>query len=128
MHLGFVFSGWLSIASTLFLSAIALYLGIGLLRRKRQSPRFAMCYVLYLLLDNVVFLIRPDRNERVSAYNNALAASIPPTASRFSATSMSHLLQLSSIEWGLIALVIVWLLAKNKQTFAAGHESRRELS
>ena len=125
MHLGFILAGPLAVAAALFFSAIAFYLGIGLLRHKRQGPRLAMCYVLFLLLDNLFFLIRPDRNDRVSAYHNARAAWGPTTESQFSATSMLHLLQLSGIEWSLITLVAVWLLAKHKHAFAVGHEPQR---
>lgn len=123
MHLGFVMTGWLAIAASLLFSAIALYLGIGLLRQRRKSPRLAMFYALFLLLDNVIFLIRPDRNARVSAYNSARAVSMPTTVSRFSATALSHLLQLSSIEWGVLTLVAVWFLAVHMKAFAVAQES-----
>ncbi len=118
-------TGWLAIAASLFFSAIALYSGIGLLRHKRQSPRLAMYYALFLLLDNVIFLIRPDRNARVNAYNTVRIASIPASASKFSATAMSHLLQLYSVESVFLTLLAVWFLAIHKQTFAVKHESLR---
>jgi hypothetical protein len=126
MHFGFVFTGWQAVAAALFYSAIALYPGIGLLRHKRQSPRLAIYYGLFQVVDIVAFLFRPDRDARVSEYNSARAASIPATVSQFPATSLLHLLQLSSIEWGILTLVAVWFLSIHKKAFAVMQESLQQ--
>jgi hypothetical protein len=118
MHYGFVFAGWQAIVTNVLYSAISFYLGTSLLRRKRQGPQLAIYYGLFLLLDICVFLFRPDREARVNAYNSARLTYIPGMVSRFTTISLSHFLQLTSIEWAVLTIVAIWLLAIHRNDFA----------
>jgi hypothetical protein len=128
MHYGFVFTGWQAIATNVLYSAISFYLGISLLRGSRRGPQFTIYYGLFQLLDVSVFLFRPDRDVRVNAFNNARATSIPAAVGRFSTLSLSHFLQLTSIEWAVLTVVAIWFLARHRNDFAVARDSLKDES
>ena len=128
MHYGFVFTGWLAIVTNALYSAMSFYLGTSLLRRKRQGPQLAIYYGFFLLLDICVFLFRPDREARVNVYNSARVTYIPGMVSRFTTLSLSHFLQLTSIEWALLTAVAIWVLAIHRYDFVVVQNPLKEES
>jgi len=123
MAFGSVFTGWTAIVVFVLYSAVHLYLGIGLLRHRQQSRGLAMYYCLFQLLNVAVFFLRPDREDRVTAYHDLLVASGTALDTQFSPGSLSSFLRLVSIEGSVFALLALWFLAMHRNSFGAQLES-----
>jgi hypothetical protein len=116
MKFGSLVVGWSALVFRASYAAVQLFLGGGLLRRGEQIRRFAIYYLLFECLNVVVFLLRPGREARITAYHNMLAASRPTFDMYLSAASWSHYMRAASIEWAIFALIAIWFLARQNST------------
>jgi hypothetical protein len=90
MEFGSLLVGWSALAVRASYAAVQLFLGGGLLRGREQSRRIAIYYLLFECLDVVVFLFRPGREARITAYHEMLAASRPTIDMYLPTVSWSH--------------------------------------
>lgn len=112
MEFGSLLVGWSAMVVKASYVAVQLFLGGGLLRGKEQSRRFAIYYLLFECLNVFVFLFRPGREVRITAYHDMLVASRPTFDMYLSTASWSHYMRALSIEWAIFALTTIWFLAR----------------
>jgi hypothetical protein len=116
MAFGSLLVGWSALVVRATYTAVQLFLGDGLLRRTEQNLRFAIYYLLFECLDVIVFLLRPGREARITAYHDMLAASHPTFGMYLSTASWSQYMRAASIEWAIFALITIWFLARHNNT------------
>lgn len=114
---GWTLTAWQSSIVWLIAFIAELYLGIGLLRSRRWSRQFTVYFFIFELLQSAVFLVRPDREERMADYYRAVSAfyesrshvHMRPNMSQVSASLWFWL-----IEWGICALFAIFVLTKHR--------------
>lgn len=116
MELGSLLVGWSALVVIAAYVALQLFLGLGLLRSREQSRRLTIYYLLFECFNAIVFLLRPGREARISAYYDMRVASNPTFDMYLSSTSWSRFLSTASIEWAVFALVAIWFLAGQNNT------------
>jgi hypothetical protein len=112
MAFGSLLVGWGALVVRALYTAVQLFLGVGLLRRTKQSRRFTVYYLLFECLNVIVFLLRPGREARIAAYHDMLSASRPSFDLYLSTASWSLYLRFASIEWAIFALITIWFLVR----------------
>jgi hypothetical protein len=111
MEFGSLLVGWSALVVRASYTAVQLFLGGGLLRRREQIRKLTINYLLFECLNIVVFLLRQGREARIAAYHDMLAAARPTFDMYLSTAFWSHYMRAASIEWALFALIAIWFLA-----------------
>lgn len=111
---GFVLKGWLATAILTIGVVISFYLGLGLLRLKERARKLAIGYLVYGVINVILFVVLPGTETRLAT---SLAFAPPELMKEFDLAVGTGRMSFWTLQSAVILGIQLWFLISRKQAF-----------
>ena len=118
--LGFIFTGWVAMVIYLAQAILAFYLGFGLLRLNELARKLAIGYLVYSILNMILFVVLPGIETRLATSLTLVPSELmKQSATPIGTGQMSFWLLQSAV----ISGIQLWFLISRKQAFVSSKDT-----
>jgi hypothetical protein len=116
---GLIFTGWVAMAISIAQAIFAFYLGFGLLRLSELARKLAIGYLVYAILNMILFVVLPGIETRLATSLTLVPPELKQSAAPVGTGQVSFMVLQSAVTFG----IQLWFLISRKQAFVTSKDT-----